>query len=209
MQGEKMVNFFYGQLILNTSCKLYVILIQLAGIPRMLFYGNYKEGPEIILVLELVGPSLMDIIEKKDLNRFSLKTMLMVGIQIVRIATFSILSSGYSQTLMPKTHIFFLLILVVSNRIHTQQRHHIHGSQTGELGHGRNRLNQQSCSCSWYVRYYTIYMWLMSCLPLANTKSILNISSTNTWFLFCWHFQISVWVHFTLWTVNTCRNDQK
>lgn len=51
----------------------------------MLYYGDYVEGSEKILVLELAGPSLMDILEQKQLNKFSLKTILMIGIQIVRI----------------------------------------------------------------------------------------------------------------------------
>lgn len=51
----------------------------------MMYYGKYEEGEEDILVMELVGPSLMDIIEKKNLDTFSLKSTLLLGIQIVRI----------------------------------------------------------------------------------------------------------------------------
>lgn len=53
----------------------------------MLYYGRYEEGEEEILVMELLGDSLMDIIEKKNLDKFSLKTVLLLGIQIVRTAT--------------------------------------------------------------------------------------------------------------------------
>lgn len=51
----------------------------------MLYYGGFKEGKGKILVLELVGPSLMDIIEQKNVDTFSLKTVLLLGIQIVSI----------------------------------------------------------------------------------------------------------------------------
>lgn len=54
----------------------------------MLFFGKYEEGKEDILVLELVGPSLMDIIEQKRLDKFSLKTVLLLGIQIVCITRY-------------------------------------------------------------------------------------------------------------------------
>lgn len=57
----------------------------------MLYYGRYEEGEEEILVMELLGDSLMDIIEKKNLDKFSLKTVLLLGIQIVRIATWCVL----------------------------------------------------------------------------------------------------------------------
>lgn len=62
-----------------------VSLTSLAGFPKMLYYGEFKEGKGKILVLELVGPSLMDILEQKNLDTFSLKTVLLLGIQIVSI----------------------------------------------------------------------------------------------------------------------------
>lgn len=56
----------------------------------MLFFGKYEEGTGDVLVLELVGPSLMDIIEQKRFDKFSLKTILLLGIQIVCITNHKI-----------------------------------------------------------------------------------------------------------------------
>lgn len=64
----------------------------LAGVAKKLFYGpavnsDDSESSEKVLVLELMGPSLLDIIEDRDLDTFSLKTILQIGIQAVRILT--------------------------------------------------------------------------------------------------------------------------
>lgn len=95
---------------------LFLVLTSLAGLPKMLYFGEFNEGKGNILVLELVGPSLMDILEQKQLDVFSLKTVLLLGIQIVSIVKLLHYLAQCVESKNKKT----ISIPAVPNGIHTQ-----------------------------------------------------------------------------------------
>lgn len=74
----------------------------------MLYYGKYANSNDDILVMELLGPSLIDIMEQRQLDKLPLKTVLLLGIQMVCNA---------NECLYACINNF---IAAVSHRIHTQ-----------------------------------------------------------------------------------------
>jgi casein kinase 1 len=56
---------------------------QLAGIPNVYYFG--QEGLHNILVIDLLGPSLEDLFDHCG-RRFTIKTVVMVAKQMVRVA---------------------------------------------------------------------------------------------------------------------------
>ena len=63
-----------------------------AGIPNVYYFG--QEGLHNILVIDLLGPSLEDLFDHCN-RKFSIKTVVMVAKQMVRISR---LPFGYSFT---------------------------------------------------------------------------------------------------------------
>lgn len=68
--------------MLEAACSL----VHLAGIPNVYYFG--QEGLHNILVIDLLGPSLEDLFDHCN-RRFSIKTVVMVAKQMVRVQFFS------------------------------------------------------------------------------------------------------------------------
>ncbi len=71
--------------------------IQIAGIPNVYHFG--QEGLHNILVIDLLGPSLEDLFDTCN-RRFSTKTVVVVGKQMVQFAT---VSSQYFMLTIPSS----------------------------------------------------------------------------------------------------------
>lgn len=70
---------------------------------------------EDVLILELVGPSLLDILEQKNIDSFSAKTVLMIGIQAVCIKTWSFILIICSQCIGGQRKYRFHFSCIASN----------------------------------------------------------------------------------------------
>jgi hypothetical protein len=57
-------------------------LIKIVGLPRMHYYA--QEGDYNVMAMDILGPSLEDLFEYCR-RKFSLKTVLMLAIQMVRL----------------------------------------------------------------------------------------------------------------------------
>ena len=75
---------------LHIERKFYKVMTGGVGIPLVKFYGT--EGEYVVMVMELLGPSLEDLFNFCQ-RKFSLKTVLLLADQMVRSHQFNILTN--------------------------------------------------------------------------------------------------------------------
>ena len=80
-----LVSFYFERCFIFILCScifILIILFNIVGMPKVLYFGN--RGTENIMIMELLGPSIESLFNICERN-FSVKTVCMIAKQLVSI----------------------------------------------------------------------------------------------------------------------------